>query len=94
MGCVNSENMPEEVIKEEQPIEQEFSLPGWKAPEFVKQEKDKKQRAEILAKMLQNIMLTKKYKNKFKLLNYKNKQQAFSFLLSLGLPTNQAKEAC
>lgn len=56
------------------------------------EEKDKKEKAIILSRMLQNIRLVKKYKNKFKLLNYKNKQQAFSFLLSLGLPTDMAKK--
>jgi len=53
----------------------------------------KKTKAEILGRMLQNIRLIKKYKNKFKLLNYENKQQGFSFLLSLGLPTDMAKKA-
>jgi len=59
----------------------------------LKEEKDKKTRAEIVARVLQNIKLIKKYKNKFKLLNYKNRKQAFSFLLTLGLPTKMAKEA-
>jgi RNase P/RNase MRP subunit p30 len=59
----------------------------------LKKEKDRKTRAEILARMLQNIKLIKKYKNKFKLINYKNKEQAFSFLLSLGLPTDIAKKS-
>ncbi len=56
-------------------------------------EKDKKIKAIILGRMLQNIRLIKKYKNNFKLLNYKNKKQAFSFLLTLGLPTDLAKKA-
>tara|TARA_Y100000310_G_scaffold340071_2_gene434670 strand:- start:347 stop:739 length:393 start_codon:yes stop_codon:yes gene_type:complete len=55
--------------------------------------KDKKSKAIILSRIIQNIKLIKKYKNKFKLINYKNKEQAFSFLLSLGLPTNLAKKA-
>jgi len=55
--------------------------------------KNKLEKAKILARMLQNIKLIKKYKNKFLLLNFKNKSQAFSFLLNLGLPTKQAKEA-
>ena len=59
----------------------------------ITQEKDKKTRAEILSRMLQNIKLIRKFKNKFRLLNPENKHQAFSFLLTLGLPTNQAKEA-
>jgi len=57
------------------------------------EEKDKKERGKILARILQNIKLIKKFKNKFKLLNPWNRSQAFSFLLSLGLPTNMAKEA-
>lgn len=61
--------------------------------EELKKEKDKKTKAEILGRMLQNIRLIKKYKNKFKLINFKNKQQAFSFLLTLGLPTEIAKKA-
>ncbi len=56
-------------------------------------EKDKKTKAEILSRMLQNIKLIKKFKNKFRLLNTGNKHQAFSFLLTLGLPTNMAKQA-
>src|SRR3989344_8293131 len=47
------------------------------------EEKDKKNKATILSRIIQNIKLIKKYKNKFKLLNAGNKQQAFSFLLSL-----------
>jgi len=53
----------------------------------------RKEKALILARMIQNLKLMKKAKNKFKLLNYKNKSQAFSFLLSLGASTEQAKEA-
>jgi len=54
---------------------------------------DKKEKAKILSRIIQNIKLIKKAKNKFKLLNYKNKQQAFSFLLTLGASTDMAKEA-
>ena len=60
--------------------------------ELIKQN-DKKQKALILARIIQNIKLIKKFKNNFKIINYQNKQQAFSFLLSLGLPTDMAKEA-
>ena len=60
--------------------------------ELVK-EGDKKTKAEILGRIIQNIKLIKKYKNRFKLVNYRNKEQAFSFLITLGMPTNQAKEA-
>lgn len=59
----------------------------------LKQHENKKNKALILARMLQNIKLIKKAKNKFKLLNFNSKHQAFSFLISLGLPTNMAKEA-
>ena len=59
----------------------------------LKYQENKKNKALILARMLQNIRLIKKAKNKFKPLNYNNKHQAFSFLLSLGLPTNMSKEA-
>ena len=57
----------------------------------LKKHQDKKTNALILARMLQNIKLIKKARNKFKLLNYNDKHQAFSFLLTLGLPTNMAK---
>ncbi len=56
-------------------------------------EKDKKIKAVILARMLQNIRLIKKFRNKFKLLNPGNKSQVFSLLLTLGLDTKQAKDA-
>lgn len=49
---------------------------------------NKKERAEILARMLQNIKLIKKYKNKLKILNYKDKYNTRSLLIVLGLPTN------
>ena len=57
------------------------------------EEKDKKIKALLLSRIIQNINLIKKYKNSFKLLNCKNKQQGFSFLISLGLDTNQAKKS-
>ncbi len=59
----------------------------------IKKAKDKKTKTQILARIIQNIKLIKKYKNKFKLLNCKNKQQGFSFLISLGLDTEKAKKA-
>ena len=59
----------------------------------LKEEKEKKEKAKILARIIQNIKLIKKYKNELKLLNFKNKSQAFSFLITLGLPTDQAKKA-
>lgn len=54
---------------------------------------NKKERADILGRIIQNIKLIKKYKNKLKLINYKNKIQASSLLLTLGLPTDKIKEA-
>ncbi|MBU1136480.1 MAG: hypothetical protein ABIG37_00575 [Nanoarchaeota archaeon] len=57
----------------------------------IKQEKDKKTKAEILSRIIQNIKLIKKYKNKFKLINCKDKHNAKSFLINLGLPTSMIK---
>ncbi len=57
------------------------------------QVENKLEKAKILSRIIQNLKLIKKFKNQFKLLNLKNKSQAFSFLISLGLTTNQAKEA-
>lgn len=57
--------------------------------------KDKKEKALILARWEQNIQLIKKSKNKIKLVNTedRDKRDLFSFLLTLGLDTNSAKEA-
>lgn len=57
------------------------------------EEQDKKQKGKILARILQNIKLMKKFRNNFKLINYNNKNSAFSFLLTLGMPTDMAKKA-
>ena len=54
---------------------------------------DKKQKAIRLSKIIQNIELCRKAKTKIRLLNYKDKRTAFSFLISLGASTQQAKEA-
>ncbi len=59
----------------------------------IKQEENKEEKAKILSRIIQNIKLIKKFKNKFKLINYKNKPQAKSFLLILGLPTQIIKQA-
>jgi len=56
-------------------------------------QKDKKERAKILSRIIQNIKLIRKFKNKLKIINSKDKYSAFSFLITLGLPNNQAKEA-
>lgn len=53
----------------------------------------KLEKAKILSRILQNLKLIKKYKNQLKLINIKNKPQAFSFLVSLGADTNLAKKA-
>lgn len=54
---------------------------------------NKKERALILSRLIQNIKLMKKTKNKVILQNYNNKYQAKSFLLTLGMPTIQIKQA-
>lgn len=54
---------------------------------------DKKQKAIILSKIIQNIKIARKAKANFKLINYKDKKTAFSFLISLGASTQQAKDA-
>lgn len=53
---------------------------------------DKQQKAVILARIIQNLRLIKKYKPKFKIKG-KNKYQADSLLLVLGLPTQLIKQA-
>jgi len=56
-------------------------------------EKDK-ERALLLARLIQNIKLCRKYKTKFMLLSeHKDKNSLFSFLLTLGCDTKSAKEA-
>ncbi len=54
---------------------------------------EKKEKAEKLAKIRQNIKICRKTKTAIKILNAPTKQQAFSFLISLGASTQQAKEA-
>ena len=54
---------------------------------------DKKEKAKILSRWIHNIKLAKKAGNKIRLLNYKDKKEAFSFLTSLGLDTKKAEEA-
>ncbi|NCN99353.1 hypothetical protein COU62_03040 [Candidatus Pacearchaeota archaeon CG10_big_fil_rev_8_21_14_0_10_35_219] len=53
----------------------------------------KKEKAERIARIKQNIKICKKAKTKIKVLNYNNKKQAQSLLLSLGASTLQVKEA-
>ncbi len=51
------------------------------------------QKAERLAKIIQNIMLCRKAKAKIKVLGFKNEKNAFGLLVSLGASSQQAKEA-
>jgi len=54
---------------------------------------DKKEKAIRLSRIKQNISVCRKAKTKIKALNYKDKRDAFSLLLTLGASTAQAKEA-
>ena len=54
---------------------------------------EKIDKARRLAKLRQNIVLCKRIGVKIKMLNYKNKREASSFLTSLGASTKQAQEA-
>lgn len=49
---------------------------------------NKKEKAEILARIIQNIKLIKKYKNKLKILNSQDDYNTKSLLLILGMPTD------
>ena len=53
----------------------------------------KEEKAKRLERIIQNIKTCRKAKTKIKLLNYKDKKNAFSFLISLGASTQQAKES-
>ena len=54
---------------------------------------EKKEKAQRLARIKQNIKICRKAKTKIKLLNYKDKRDAIFLLISLGASTQQAKEA-
>jgi len=54
---------------------------------------EKKQKAIRLSKIIQNIKICRKAKTGIKLFNFKDKFDAFSFLISLGASTQQGKEA-
>ena len=54
---------------------------------------EKKEKAIQLARLIQNIKILRKAKTKLALINYKEKKDAFDFLISLGAATQQAKEA-
>lgn len=51
------------------------------------------EKADRLSKIIQNIKICRKSNVKIAILNCKDKRNAFSFLVSLGASTKQAKEA-
>lgn len=55
--------------------------------------KDKKEKAIILSRIMQNIMLCKKTGAELILVGEYDKKNAFSFLITLGASTSQAKKA-
>jgi len=55
-------------------------------------EKDLKERAIILSRLIQNIKLLKKYKNPVAFIDIKNYSQLHSFLLTIGSSTDFAKQ--
>ena len=54
---------------------------------------EKKQKAKRLSKVIRNIKICRKAKTQIKLINIGDKRNAFSFLISLGASTQQAKES-
>jgi RNase P/RNase MRP subunit p30 len=50
---------------------------------------DKKEKAQVLGRIIQNIKLCRKAKTQIKLLNFKDVKDAKAFLLSLGASTEQ-----
>ncbi|MEK6928769.1 MAG: hypothetical protein AABW65_02335 [Nanoarchaeota archaeon] len=54
---------------------------------------NKKKKSIIIAELIQIIKLCRKNHAKMKLINIKDRKNAFAFLLSLGASTSQAKEA-
>ena len=53
----------------------------------------KEEKAKIMERLMQNIKTCRKSKTRITLINYKDKKDAMSFLISLGASTQQAKEA-
>ncbi len=53
----------------------------------------KKEKSERIARLIQNIIICRKVGVKIIALNYKDKKDAFSFLLGIGASSIQAKEA-
>ena len=54
---------------------------------------EKKEKAEIVSRIIQNVKICRKAGVKIVLLDAKDKRNAFSFLISLGASTKHAKEA-
>ena len=54
---------------------------------------DKKNKAIHLGRIMQNIRLCRKTKTKIKVLNFKDKKDVLSLLISLGASSQQAREA-
>ena len=54
--------------------------------------RERKEKAEYLKKLLQNIKICRKTGAKLSILNYRDKRNAKSLLLSLGASTQQASE--
>jgi ribonuclease P/MRP protein subunit RPP1 len=54
---------------------------------------EKKEKAEVLARIIQNLKICRKAGVKTKIINAKDKRDAFSFFISLGASTKQAREA-
>lgn len=52
-----------------------------------------KQKAQTLARIKQNIKVTRKANTKIKLLNFKDQKDAVDFLISLGASTSQARQS-
>lgn len=53
----------------------------------------KKDKAQVLSKIIQNIQIARKAKCQIKVLNFTDKTNALNFLLSLGASTQQAKNS-
>jgi RNase P/RNase MRP subunit p30 len=54
---------------------------------------DKKEKAERIGKIRQNIKISRKAGVNIKIINYSDKKDAFNLLLNLGASTKQAREA-
>lgn len=55
--------------------------------------KTKKEKAIQISRLIEIIKICRKSKTKIKILNYKDKKDAFSLMCSLGASSQQAKEA-